>query len=236
MSRVAAATPADHGRGLFDRLKAAVPNAWRLYTEHPFVEMLSRGELPESSFRAYLIQDYLFLIQFARAKGLAIYKADGLADMRRSAAAVSAIVDREMDLHIEYCAGWGLTEADMVSHPEAPATVAYTRYVLERGMSGDLLDLEVAMSPCLIGYGEIGTRLAGLRDRVARSRHRYDAWIDTYASADYVARTETTSAALDRLEELRSGPGRFDDLVRIFKTATLLEADFWQRALDHPAE
>jgi thiaminase len=33
--------------------------------------------------------------------------------------------------------------------------MAYTRYVLEQGMSGDILDLRVAMLPCIAGYGEV---------------------------------------------------------------------------------
>ena len=37
------------------------------------------GELPETSFRRYLAQDYLFLIHFARAYGLAAFKGETLA-------------------------------------------------------------------------------------------------------------------------------------------------------------
>ena len=46
------------------------------------VLLLATGELPEACFRRYLVQDYLFLIHFARAWGLAIYKSDQLAEMR----------------------------------------------------------------------------------------------------------------------------------------------------------
>ena len=52
------------------------------YVEHPFVQGLGDGTLPEAAFRHYLVQDYLFLIQFARAYGLAAYKADTLAEIR----------------------------------------------------------------------------------------------------------------------------------------------------------
>lgn len=43
--------------------------------------------------------------------------------------------------------------------PEARATLAYTRYVLDTGNRGDLLDLHVALAPCLVGYGEIANWL-----------------------------------------------------------------------------
>ncbi len=57
------------------------------------------------------------------------------------------MADQEMKLHVAYCAGWGLSEADMAAEPEAQATMAYTRYVLEKGLAGDLLDLQVALAP-----------------------------------------------------------------------------------------
>ena len=39
---------------------------------------------------------------------------------------------------------------------EALGNLAYTRYVLEAGFSGDFLDLMAALAPCVLGYGEIG--------------------------------------------------------------------------------
>ena len=56
---------------------------------------------------------------------------------------MSAILDTEMALHVEFCR-WNLSEIEMEAAPEDPACMAYTRFVLERGMSGDLLDLHIA--------------------------------------------------------------------------------------------
>jgi len=118
--------------GLFSRLVAASSESWRAYTKHDFVLLLARGELPEACFRRYLIQDYLFLIHFARAWGLAIYKSDTLGEIRRAQRLVAATLDVEIDLHIEYSRGWGLSEAAMIAEPEAIETIAYTRFVLDR--------------------------------------------------------------------------------------------------------
>jgi TENA/THI-4/PQQC family len=134
-------------QGLFGRLRRDAGAAWDDYVGHDFVRALGRGTLPEAAFRHFLIQDYLFLIHFARAHALAGFKATQLADIRAAAAAVSTIVDVEMPLHVAYCAGWGLSEEQMAGAPEAIETMAYTRFVLERGLAGDLLDLQVALSP-----------------------------------------------------------------------------------------
>ena len=70
----------------FERLKAAAAAEWRAYTEHPFTNGMADGSLAEAAFRHYLVQDYLFLIEFARAYALAVYKSPKLADMREAAA------------------------------------------------------------------------------------------------------------------------------------------------------
>ena len=170
--------------GLFGRLRAASEREWRAYTDHGFVRRLADGTLPEAAFRHYLIQDYLFLIHFARAYGLAVYKSENLDDMRYAAGAMSAIVDTEIALHVKFCAGWGLTEAEMAEVPEDTACVAYTRYVLEKGQRGDLLDLHVAIAPCVVGYGEIGLRLA-LDPRTKLGGNPYREWVEMYADDAY---------------------------------------------------
>ena len=91
----------------FERLKTRITAEWRAYTEHRFTNALADGSLAEAAFRRYLVQDYLFLIEFARAYALAVYKSPRLADMREAAAGLSAIIDVEMNLHVKLCAELG---------------------------------------------------------------------------------------------------------------------------------
>ena len=69
---------------LFQRLGVAAGGNWHAYTRHEFVLRLAAGDLPEAAFRRYLVQDYLFLLHFARAWGLAVYKSETLDEMRRA--------------------------------------------------------------------------------------------------------------------------------------------------------
>lgn len=216
---------------LFNRLKSACQSDWEAYTRHRFVVALGAGTLPEASFRYYLQQDYLFLIHFARAYALAAFKAEDLAELRSAAAAVSAIVDTEMGLHVAFCERWGMSEAEMAALPEDPANMAYTRYVLERGLSGDSLDLAAALAPCVVGYAEIGTWLA--ENATARGDDNpYQEWIDTYAADDYQEVAWAHADQLDRLLQRRGGPGRIESLQRTFAEATRLEVGFWQMGVD----
>jgi thiaminase/transcriptional activator TenA len=210
----------------FERLKGAGAAEWRAYVEHPFTGAMADASLPQPAFRHYLVQDYLFLIEFARAYALAVYKAPQLADMREAAAALSAILDVEMNLHVKLCAGWGLSPTDLERAVPAAETLAYTRYVLDTGMRGDLLALKVALAPCMIGYAEIATRLAAAAGGGAANPYRV--WIDEYAGAAYQEVAAKARANLDRLAQRYLTPAREAELVAIFKEATRLEADFWE--------
>jgi thiaminase/transcriptional activator TenA len=210
----------------FERLKTEASHEWRAYTEHPFTAGLADGTLPEPAFRHYLVQDYLFLIEFARAYALAVYKSNQLADMREAASGLSAILDVEMSLHVKLCAGWGLSPRDLEQAPSAAETLAYTRYVLDAGMRGDLLSLKVALAPCVIGYAEIATRLA--ETDACAPTNPYRVWIDEYAGAPYQEVAAKARAHLDRLAALYATPGREAELITIFKEATRLETDFWE--------
>jgi thiaminase/transcriptional activator TenA len=226
----AGGTTAVENAALFDRLKAAASALWKAYIDHPFVRALADASLPEACFRRYLTQDYLFLIHFARAYGLAVFKAESLADIRHAAAGLSAMVDQEMSLHIAYCRGWQLEEADMAAAPEADATIAYTRFVLERGLAGDLLDLYVALAPCIVGYAEIGRTLKGA-PATRLDGNPYRDWIEMYASSEYQQVAAAHIVQMDRLMARRGGPGRMASLEIIFHQATRLEAAFWQMAM-----
>jgi thiaminase (transcriptional activator TenA) len=211
----------------FERLKKQASAEWRAYTEHPFTDGLADGSLPEAAFRHYLVQDYLFLIEFARAYALAVYKSPDLADMREAAAGLSAILDVEMNLHVKLCAGWGLSPDDLERAPPASEMLAYTRYVLDAGMRGDLLALKVALAPCVIGYAEIATRLAA-KPNANAANNPYRVWIAEYAGAPYQEVATNARAHLDDLAERYVTPAREAELIAIFREATRLEADFWE--------
>ncbi|MXP63961.1 thiaminase II [Roseomonas sp. M0104] len=223
-------TPYGSPDGLFHRLRHAAEERWDAYCWHPFVQGLADGTLPLAAFRRYLVQDWLFLIHFARAKALAAFKAESLDALRGKANALNALL-AEMNMHLAYCAEWGMSEADVLATTEAPETVAYTRWVLDRGMAGDILDLEVALAPCTVGYGEVARRIAE-HPRRRREGNPYESWIAAYSSPEYQALARGAAERLDALGVSHGGEARFRTLAATFAEAARLEAAFWQMGLD----
>ncbi len=217
--------------GTFPLWRAAAGLHWPAFARHGFVAGLADGTLPRPAYLRYLTQDYLFLIQFARAWALATTKAETLVEMRACAATVQALIGTEIQLHVQTCAAEGITEVELFTAEEALETIAYTRYVLDSGYSGDLLDLLAALAPCVLGYGEIGARLS-----VETSDEAYQNWINSYAGSPYQDTCHAVGALIDGVVSRRLGPNpeaspRWPDLCARFATATQLEARFWQMGL-----
>ena len=207
-------------------------NIWHAYTHHPFVEKLADGTLSQEAYLHYLVQDYVFLVHFSRAWAMAVVKSETLHEMKLASATVNALVNIEMQHHIDICAGHGIDEQALFDAIEEPENLAYTRYVLDAGLSGDLADLLAALAPCIFGYGEIGKRLiADISDT-----HPYAAWIETYASDSYQQVCLEVGELIDAVLDHRIGADftkapRWRGLTERFMTASKLETAFWGMAL-----
>tara|TARA_S200000501_G_scaffold347036_1_gene361037 strand:+ start:41 stop:712 length:672 start_codon:yes stop_codon:yes gene_type:complete len=217
---------------IFNLLKENHKDNWLLYTKHEFINKLSNDTLKEEKFLNYLIQDYLFLIQFSKAWSLAILKSDNLEEMKIAASTVNDLINFEMELHITLCANYGISKSDLENADEENANIAYTRYVLELGYSGDFLDLLSALAPCVLGYGEIGLNCQNSNPKTLM----YKKWIETYSSIEYQDVCKNVSGLIDKAFLLRLGTNfentyKWKKVNQIFKKATLLEVDFWNMAI-----
>ncbi|ROW12243.1 hypothetical protein VMCG_00020 [Cytospora schulzeri] len=171
-----------------------VARVWNEFVNHPFVMAMGNGTLPLESFKGYLTQDYLYL--------------------SKQAAAIVAHIDRETTLHLTYCEGFGISREELEKTEEMQACTAYTRYVLDIGQSEDWLGLQIALAPCLLGYGAVAKMLHG-HPRTVKEGNHYWNWIENYVADDYVQAVRTGSELLERHAVLQS-PSRIEELIKIF--------------------
>ncbi|KAM5375093.1 hypothetical protein ACJA88_007758 [Fusarium oxysporum] len=195
-----------------------VRDVWKEFVYHPFVMAMGDGTLPLESFKGYIIQDYLYLIHFSRANALAAYKAQNIEDISRATEIVQHIM-HELKLHTSYCESFG------VSIEQIPCT-AYTRYVLDVGQNGDWVGLQMALAPCLLGYGAAAKMLHD-HEKTVREGNTYWAWIKNYNEEDYTDAVKLGSTLLEKHIQLQS-PSRIEELVQIFIHALKMEIGFWE--------
>ena len=201
---------------------------WDEYIQHEFIQKLAAGTLELENFQHYLMQDYIYLFHYCRAFSLAMYKSENFEQMNFSKQALNAILD-EIQLHINYCKEFGIDEKSIYEQPESTACVAYTRYVLDCGMNGDLAQLYAGLIPCFLGYAKVADYIN--ENNLSVENNKYQSWIDMYSSKEY---QEGAKQATKFFEELckDSSKKQMEKIQNIFTTATRMEISFWQMGLD----
>jgi thiaminase/transcriptional activator TenA len=165
--------------------RAAAARLWEAQHAHPFVCGIGDGTLPLEAFGFWVRQDYVFLKDYVRVLALGAARAPGLAAVARFAQLAHETASTEMTLHRTYAARFGIDAAALEAEDAAPATAAYTDFLLRTATLGSYAELLAALLPCMWGFSEIGQRLAAADAQPADDR--YAAWIDMYASDDFAA-------------------------------------------------
>lgn len=214
---------------LFDTLVANTASHWQRYTQHDFLRQIGNGSLPTAQFEHYLKQDYIFLIHFARAFGLAAFKSRNVSELKQATNSLNGIINMELDLHIQYCQKRGISQQTLEDTVESTPNMAYTRYVMERGLAGDLTDLNVALAPCIVGYA-VSAKWLQNQSFLVTQNNPYSDWIAMYASDDYQAVAQAHRNAINSVPIPDNN--RLQELTKTFEAATRLEIDFWQMGLE----
>jgi thiaminase/transcriptional activator TenA len=181
---------------------------------------LADGSLPRESFEFYVIQDALFLRSYAQALAAVASKAPDAAATEMFARHAGGIVSAEMTLHQSLFAELGIDPAAAASADEAPATLAYTSYLLATTCNGSYGEGVGAVLPCYWIYWEVGKHL---RKR-GSPNPRYRQWIDTYAAEEFGNEATEVIAVTDRLS---LSDAERDRVRRHFRTTSRYEWMFW---------
>jgi thiaminase/transcriptional activator TenA len=212
--------------GISARLRDENSSLWETCFAHPFVQAIGRGELDEGAFRRFLVQDYLFLIDYARVLAHASAKAPDLDSQTWFARLLDATLSTEMDLHRKTCAEWGIGAAELEGAGPLPTTVAYTSFLLRTATTGDAGDIGAALLPCQWGYADIGSRL---RANGLPVDPRYAAWIEAYAHPAYAGLTGWLRDFVDVLG-VQISEETYARWRTIFTTTLRYELAFWEMA------
>ena len=155
----------------------------------PFVTGLADGTLSRDRFAGYVAQDAFFLEAFARAYALGVAHSRDRATLEAFADLLAGVRE-ELRLHDGYAARWGI---DLAAVSPAPATLAYTEFLLATAALGDVGEVAAAMTPCMRLYAHLGRALA------PRATGPYREWVDTYADPGFEELAATLEALLDRV-------------------------------------
>ena len=207
-----------------DQLLAAGEPIWEAQKEHPFVRELAAGTLDEAAFQHWLKQDYRYLLDYARLFSIAGTKARDEETMTHLLGVAHEVLDREMDLHREFAADYGISREELETVEKAPTCVAYTNFLLRTAHEGSIAEIAAALYPCMQGYLDVAEHMAALADE----EHRYTPFIEVYTGEDFREATAWCREFVDRCGDRY--PGEHDAMREAFLTSAKLEYRFWEMA------
>ncbi len=189
---------------------------------HPFIKGLTDGSLPEGSFRFYVVQDALYLVDFARALALLGARAPTEEAVALFCEHGAAAIKTEKMLHEGFFQHWGLTPQQVYATPMAPTNLAYTSYLLRVCYSAPFHEALGAVLPCYWIYWEVGKQLTAR----GSSNPLYQRWIDTYGGEEFGS---VVRAVLELADGVGEGltQAQADAAVRHFVTTSRYEWMFW---------
>ena len=209
------------------RLREAARPIWDRCLTHPFVTGIGDGTLPVEKFQYFMLQDYLYLFDYARVFALGVVKARDAALMRPFAQNVDAILGGEMKIHRAYMARLGISEEQVLAVQPALDNLSYTHYMLSVAERGGPMEIVAAILACSWSYAEIGQALAGIPG--AAEHPFYGEWIRGYASEDYTAANQALIELTDRLTA-GAAEAELAYLTGIFVNCSRYELGFWDMA------
>ena len=211
-----------------DKLFESVRPMWESYLSHPFVCGIGDGTLPKEKFQYYMIQDYIYLYDYARVFALGAAKAKDHNLMRMFASLLDSTLNGEMNIHKSYMERLDITEAMIAKTPAALTNSAYTSYMLKIAYEGNALDILIAVLACAWSYEYIGRALLEKNPEAAEHPF-YGEWIEGYTCESYLEGNMALMAMINTFGETIDQE-TYDRLEEIFVTCSRFEAMFWDMA------
>lgn len=208
-----------------EKMLEASKDIWRSYNEHPFVLGIQNGTLDIEKFRYYIVQDYLYLEDYAKCFALGVAKAKSLETANLFAKYIS-VMNGELDVHKGYLARLGVTKAEIEASARSLDNLSYTSYMLRIAYEEGEAEIMAAILACALSYEIIAAKI--VKNKPYSVEHSfYGDWIKGYCSEGY---SKDNLILIDKMNKLSADytEKQIQHLVDIFVNCSLYELKFWE--------
>lgn len=226
--------------GVVSRMIDATEEIWENCHRHPFVQGIADGSLDHDKFCFYMLQDYVYLFDYARVFAIGVAKAKDPEVMRIFANYVQQIMSGEMDIHRGYMKRLGISPEDAERTVPSLDNLSYTSYMIRIAYDDGAAEAAAAILSCALSYEAIAERMVaehpgtparpGIDARPGAADHPfYGEWVQGYASPGYHA---ANLELIDLTERLAEGldEARLQHLIDVFVNCSRYELLFWDMA------
>jgi thiaminase/transcriptional activator TenA len=201
---------------------------WEECLETEFLQKLENGTLDEEAFKGYIVDDSLYLREYAKVFAWGMTRATDWATLRLYYSLLAFVNEGEGSTRLYYLQRYGLRDEDIQHLPQRPENKAYTDTMLAAAQNGGAAECMMACLPCMVSYGYIFRKLLARTPAIRETP--YWPLVRDYAGEAYaqacdrwVAQTEALCTDLKNLAPERAARCR-----AIFKACSLHEKHFWE--------
>ena len=199
---------------------------WDSFLNLPFLRELADGSLDEARFMGYIVDDSLYLREYAKVFAWGMTKAQDMASIRTLYSLLSFINEGEGATRLQYLKRYGLTDDAIQPLPQRPENKAYTDYMIQVSQQGEgIPECMMASLPCMLSYSRIFRQIISCFPSVRETP--YWSLVQDYAGESYDAACREWTAYADKVCADLS-PARQQQCMEIFRTCSLHEQRFWQ--------
>lgn len=208
-----------------ERLLAATKEIWESYNTHPFVMGIQNGTLEKEKFRYYIMQDFLYLKDYAKTFAVGVAKAKSVETANLFAKYI-AVMNGELDVHSGYMGKFHVTQEEIDRMKPSLDNLSYTSYMLRVAYEEGEAEILAAILSCAYSYEIIAKKIVANAPNSVND-DLYGDWIKGYASEAYAAGNVILLDTLNALTEHYTEE-QLCHLVDIFVACSRYELAFWQ--------
>jgi len=201
---------------------------WEKCLHSEFLTHLADGTLDEACFKGYIVEDSLYLREYAKVFAWGMTKARTMETLRNYYSLLGFVQESEDVTRLHYLEQFGLSEADLQALPLRPENRAYVDCMINAAKNGEgEAECIMACLPCMLSYGWIFQKML---DRSPAVRDTlYGPLAQDYAGPGYDA---ACRAWAERAEAACTGlsPERAARCRAIFRACSEHELNFWAMA------
>lgn len=193
--------------------------------DHPFNVELAAGTLTKARFQTYIVQDSLYLVEYRRVLLLAAAKVPEADASRVFAESAGGVLAVEQALHGRYLREFGVDPGAAGKARASPDCFAYTSFLLATAHQEPWEIVIAALLPCFWIYWDVGLAIAAK----TAPANPFQAWIDTYADAQFGEAVKRVIELADTAATLSSSERR-GRMLAAFERSSQYEWLFWDGA------
>lgn len=198
---------------------------WEKCLAAPFLIGIADGSLDDELLKGYIVDDSLYLREYAKVFGWGIIHAKTMDEVRKFQSLLSFVNESEDATRLMYLKKFGLTDEGIQRLPLRKENRAYIDTMLQAAKDGgSAVYCMMACLPCMLSYLWIFRELLRRNPEAANGRFYpliCDYANDAYAElcSEWIAFTDTLCAGLSETELRRC--------MEIFRKCSEHEYDFW---------